>query len=65
VLPDLLGQEPVAHQVARVDDELLPLLPLFLRELGVVLAQREAAERHVTRLVLHHVRVEGLGERLF
>ena len=60
-LPDLLAEEAVAHQVARVDAELLALVALGVGELRVVVAQREPAERHVAGLVLHHVRVDRAG----
>ena len=56
--PDLLAEEAVAHEVARVDAELLAVVALGVGELRVVVAQREPAERHVARLVLHDVRVE-------
>ena len=63
-LPDLFGLETVAHQVAGFDGELLALVAFGLRELRVVVAQREAAERDVARLVLHHVRVDRRGQRV-
>ena len=62
--PYLLGEEPIPHPVARVDAELLPLVPLRLGELGVVVTQREPAEGHMAGLVLHHIGVDGLGQRL-
>ena len=57
-LPDLLGLEAVAQQVAALDRELLALVALLLRELRVVVAQREAPEGDVARLVLHDVGVD-------
>ena len=41
-LPDLLAEEPVAHQVARVDAELLALVALGVGELRVEVAQARA-----------------------
>src|SRR2546422_6596501 len=61
-LPDLLGEEAVAHEVAGLDRELLPLVALGLRELRIVVAQREATEGDVARFVLHDVGVDGRGE---
>ena len=58
-LPDLAGGEPVAHQVAALDDELLAVGPLGRGQLLVVIPQRQPAERHVPGLVLHDV-----GEQL-
>src|SRR5579875_3229937 len=55
-LPDLLGAEPVPHQVAALDDELLAVGPLGGGQLRVVVAQRQPPERDVPRLVLHDVR---------
>ena len=63
-LPDLLAEEPVAHQVAALDDELLALVALLRGELRVVVPQREPAEGHVARLVLHHVGGDGLRQRV-
>ena len=58
------AEEAVAHQVAGLDGELLALVALRLRELRVVVAQREAAEGDVARLVLHDVGVHRRGERV-
>ena len=63
-LPDLLAEEAVAHEVAGVDAELLALVALGLGQLRVVVAQRQPTEHDVARLVLHHVRVERLAQRL-
>ena len=64
VAPQLLGEEPVTHPVAGVDAELLALVALGVGELRVVVTQRQAAEHHVARLVLHHIGVERLAQRL-
>jgi hypothetical protein len=61
----LLGLETVAHEVARLDRELLALVALGLRELRIVVAQREASEGDVARLVLHHVRVHAAASEFF
>src|SRR5579859_7744215 len=60
-LPDLLGAEPAVHQVTALDEEVLALGALGLGQLGVVVAQREPAERHVPGLVLHDIG-EQLGD---
>jgi hypothetical protein len=62
--PDLLAEEAVAHEVAGLDAELLALLPLPVRELPVVVAQGQPPEGDVAGLVLHHVGVDRLGERV-
>ena len=64
MLPDLFAVEAVAHVVAGLDDELLALVPLGVGELRVVVAEREAAEGDVPRLVLHDVGVDRGGERI-
>jgi len=56
--------EAVTHQVAALDDELLPLRTLLLGELGVVVLERQPAERDVPRLVLHDVREQLLDQRV-
>jgi len=63
-LPDLLAQEPVTHAVAGVHAELLALVSLGGGELGVVVAKRQATKHDVACLVLHHIGVHRLGERL-
>ena len=63
-LPHLLAEEPVPHEVAGLDGELLPLVPLGLGELGVVVPQRQPSEHDVPGLVLHHVGVDGSSERI-
>lgn len=45
--------EAVAHEVERLDDELLTLGALGIGDVRIVFAQRHAAEGDVTRLVLH------------
>jgi hypothetical protein len=47
VLPDLVAAEPVAHQAAALDHELLALGSLLVAQLPVVVAQRHPSERHV------------------
>ncbi len=63
-LPYLLRPEPVPHQVAAFNHELLAIGPLRLRELPVVVAQGKTAERHVPGLVLHHVGEQLLDQRV-
>jgi len=46
--PDLFSEEPVAHAVTGVDAELLAFVALGLGQLRIEVAQREAAEHHVT-----------------
>src|SRR6266480_1261403 len=64
LVPHLLHEEAVAHADCGLEGELLPLAQLRRRQLAVVLLQRENAERHVTRLVGHHVAQQLLEERL-
>ena len=40
-LPDLVAEEPVAHQVAALDDEFLALVALAVGELRVEIAERQ------------------------
>src|SRR5947199_115314 len=63
-LPHLLGEEAVAHQVAGLDREFFSLVAFRLRELRVVVTQREPPEGDVPRLVLHDVGVHRRGERV-
>ena len=63
-LPHLLAQEAVAHEVAGLDAEGLALVALGLAQLRVVVAQRQPPEHDVARLVLHHVGVQRLGQRV-
>ena len=58
LLPDLLEQEPIAHQPRGLVDEVLALALHRLGLLAVVVAQRQHAERDVARFVAHHVRGE-------
>ena len=63
--PDVLHEEPIAHQHRRLDHELLALLELRARHLfRVEVLQREDAEGDVARLVAHHVARDLLDERL-
>ena len=64
VLPDLIAAQPVPHQVAALDDEVLALAQFRLGQLLVVVTQRHPAERDVPGLVLHHVGEDLLGQRL-
>ena len=63
-LPRLLLEEPVAHAHGGLERELLALADLGVRQLLVVLLQREHAERDVTGLVAHHVAQQLLEQRL-
>jgi hypothetical protein len=62
--PDLLGPEPVPHQVAPLDHELLAVGELSRAQRSVVVPQRQPPERHVPRLVLHDVRQHLLDQRI-
>src|SRR5690348_18084196 len=54
-LPHFFGEETVAHQVAGLDGELLALVALALRQVRVVVAQRQPAkDRKSTRLNSSH-----------
>ena len=63
-LPHLRLVEAVAHEIERLDHELLALVALGVGELRIVFAQRQAAERDVPRLVLHDVGVHRAGQRV-
>src|ERR1700757_3780815 len=43
---NLLATEPVAHQVTGVDDKLFTIAPFCLGQRGVVVLQRDSAERN-------------------
>ena len=62
--PDFLLPEAAAHQVAALDHELLAVGPLGRGQLGVVVAQGQAAEGHVPGLVLHDEREQLLDQRV-
>src|SRR5439155_12501 len=61
---DLIADQAVAHELARVDDEFLAVGELAGRHVAVVVRQREHAEGHVARFVFHHVANELLEKRL-
>ena len=63
-LPDLLAAEPVAHQVAGLDHELLALVALLAGQVGVGVLQGHPPEGDVTGLVLHDVAQDLLGQRV-
>src|SRR5436309_14690185 len=60
---DLVPHQSVPHQLAGIDDEVLAVAQLGRRYVAVELGEREHAEGHVARLVLHHVAHELLQER--
>ncbi|OFA61933.1 hypothetical protein BEN35_00410 [Streptomyces fradiae] len=64
VLQHLGAAQPVAHEVAALDDELLAFAEFGVGELPVVVAQRHPPEGHVPGLVLHDVGEDLLRERL-
>ena len=63
MLPQLDRVETVTHQVGRLEQEFLALVALLLRQLRIVVAQRQAAEGDVAGLVLHDVGIH-LGAEL-
>ena len=63
-LPHAMHHQAVAHPQRRLERELLPLAQLRGAEPGVVLLERQHAERDVPGLVGHHVAQELLQERL-
>ena len=46
------------------DQRLLALVTLLVRQRRIVIPEREAAEGHVSCLVLHDVRIDGCRERI-
>ncbi len=60
--PDFGLVEAIAHEVERLDRELLALGALGVGEVRIVLAQSHAAEGDVPRLVLHDVGIHRGGE---
>ncbi len=64
MLPHLLGEEAVAHQVAGLHHELLALVPFLVAELRVVIGESQPAEGHVARLVLHDIGVYRGRQRI-
>ena len=62
--PQLLAEEPIAHPVAGIGAELLAVVALGLGQLRVVVAEGQAPEHHVARLVLHDVGVDRLAQRI-
>ncbi len=57
-LPGVDRLQPIAHQVARIDQELLASIALDVRELRIIFAKRQAPERDMARLVLHDIGVD-------
>ena len=50
--------------VAGLDHKVFALAALGVAQLRVIVAQRDAAKRHVARFVLHHIGVHCGGERM-
>jgi hypothetical protein len=55
----------MSFTVGTIRVEFLALVALGFGEPGVVVAQGQPAEGHVARLILHHVGVDGRGQRVF